>query len=65
MYKRQHLIGDLLVEVRIERLNVMMDGVVLQEIVGIREKITLTLEEAVRGVLVVGDVLPEPVRAEV
>ena len=43
-----HLIGDLLVEVRIERLNVMMDGVILQEIVGIREKITLALEEAVR-----------------
>ena len=60
-----HLIGDLLVEVRIERLNVMMDGVILQEIVGIREKITLALEEAVRGVLVVGDVLPEPVLAEI
>ena len=43
----------------------MMDGIILQEIVGIREKITLALEEAVRGVLVVGDVLPEPVLAEV
>ncbi len=43
----------------------MMDGVILQEIVGIREKITLALEEAVRGVLVVGDVLPEPVLAEI
>ena len=43
----------------------MMDGVILPEIVGIREKITLALEEAVRGILVVGDVLPEPVLAEI
>lgn len=43
----------------------MMDGIILQEIVGIREKITLALEEAIRGVLVVGDVLPEPILAEI
>ena len=43
----------------------MMDGVVLQKVVGVREKIALTLEEAVGGVLVVRDVLPEPVRAEI
>jgi len=42
-----------------------MDGVVLQKVVGVREKIALTLEEAVGGVLVVRDVLPEPVRAEI
>ena len=43
----------------------MMDGVVLQKVVGVREKIALTLEEAVGGVLVLRDILPEPVRAEI
>ena len=65
VHRRIHLVGDLLIEVGIERLHIMMDGVVLQKVVGVREKIALTLEEAVGGVLVVRDVLPEPVRAEI
>ena len=62
---RIHRIGDLRVELSIERCHIVVHGVVLQKLVGLREEIALALHEAVRGVLVLRNVLPEGVRTEI
>ena len=60
-----HGVGDLLVKVGVERGHIMVDGVVFQKLVGIREEIALALQKAVRGVLVVRDILPELIFTEI
>ena len=50
---------------RIERCHVVVYGIFRQEFVGIREEIALALHKTAGGFLVVRDILPEFVRAEI
>ncbi len=58
-----HLVRKLLIEVCIERCNVMMHGIVRQKLIGVRKEVALTLHKAVGGI--VRDILPEGVLAEI
>ena len=42
-----------------------MHRIILQKLVGLREKIALTLHKAVRGILILRDILPEGISAEI
>ena len=42
-----------------------MHRITLQKLVGLREKIALTLHEAVRGIFILRDILPEGICAEI
>ena len=50
---------------RIERCNVVVHRIIREEFVGIREEIALTFQKTVRGIRVIGDILPERVFAEI
>ena len=50
---------------RIERCHVVVYGIFRQEFVGVREEIALALHKTAGGFLVVRDILPEFVRAEI
>ena len=60
-----HFGGELCIELGVEGSHIVVHRIVLQKLVGLREKIALTFHKAVRGVLILRDILPEGICAEI
>ena len=60
-----HFGGELCIELGVEGSHIVVHRIILQKLVGLREKIALTLHKAVRGILILRDVLPEGISAEI
>ena len=60
-----HFLGKLCIELGVEGSHIVVHRIALQKIVGLREKIALALHKAVRGILILRDILPEGISAEI
>ena len=60
-----HFLGKLCIELGVEGSHIVVHRITLQKIIGLREKIALTLHKAVRGILILRDILPEGISAEI
>ncbi len=57
--RRVHFGGELCIELGVEGGNIVVRRIVLQKLVGLREKIALALHKAVRSIFILRDILPE------
>ena len=60
-----HFLGKLCIKLGVEGSYIVMHRIILQKLVGLREKIALTLHKAVRGIFILRDILPESICAEI
>ena len=60
-----HFGGELCIELGVEGSHIVVHRIVLQKLVGFREEIALALHKAVRGILILRDVLPEGISTEI